>query len=224
MKSIDNKIHIVENFISQETAKFLVDTIGPTTVEAPDPSIFGGPMLGLELKEFTTESKISWQFEKNNNNNNISLDIFTMLIHMMTKTISDFYKKEYSPIQVFYSKMITGGKNDYHFDNYMTEHSEETGEFELNERPFAKNDRSGLLYLNEEYSGGELIFPNQDLRLKPKPGTFIFFEGDDSVPHEVTTVESGERHNIISFYGLKDDLEIRIEDAISKDKTRLKYL
>lgn len=215
MKSIDNKIHIIENFISMETAKFLVENIGPTTKEAPDPAIFGGPMLGLESNDFNTESKVKWTFEEYNEKNNISLDIFTMLIHAMEKTISNFYKKEYYPVQVFYSKMIIGGKNDLHLDNYTKEKSKE-GNFEIIERPFSKNDRSGLLYLNEDYTGGDLIFPEQELVLRPKPGTFIFFEGDDSVPHEVTAVQSGERHNIISFYGLKDEIDLRIQNNINE--------
>lgn len=202
MISIDNKIHIIENFISKETAEFLTEVIGSATKPTPDEFVLGGPMFSLEAnKSFDIESKILWNFENNNRYNNVSLDIFNMIIQSMSVTISDFYNEKYVPVQVFYSKMIKNGKNDLHLDNYMYD-----TDMKVVERPLSRDDRSGLLYLNEDYEDGFLNFPKQNLKLKPKPGTFIFFEGNEDVPHEVTPVVSGERHNIISFYRKKTDI------------------
>lgn len=210
MKSFDNKIHIIENFIDKETAYFLTKVIGSTTVPAQNPHVFGGPMAGLESsKNFNIETKISWDFKNNNQYNNVALDIFNMLIQTMSLAISDFYNEKYIPVQVFYSKMVEGAKNDLHLDNYMYDK-----DMNLIERPFSKNDRSGLLYLNEDYDGGFINFPKQNLNLKPKAGTFIFFEGNEDAPHEVTPVISGERHNIISFYGRKIDIENSTRTAL----------
>ena len=72
------------------------------------------------------------------------------------------------------------------------------------------DDRAALLYLNEDYTGGELFFPLQNWEYKPKPGTLIFFKGDHTIPHGVKKVESGERVNMISFlYNEKDKLRPR---------------
>ena len=87
--------------------------------------------------------------------------------------------------QLFHSVMTPGAKNALHWDNYI-----ENGD----------EDVSSLLYINDDYSGGELHFPNQNLKIKPKKGTFIFFSGDETVEHEVTTVTEGNRNAFVGFY------------------------
>ena len=62
------------------------------------------------------------------------------------------------------------------------------------------NDISGLLYFNDDYTGGMLEFPNQGLSIKPEIGSFIFFIGDQNKPHLVTEIESGSRDVYITFY------------------------
>ena len=61
-------------------------------------------------------------------------------------------------------------------------------------------DKSGLLYLNDDYEGGELVFPEQSLSIKAEAGSLIFFEGDYKKPHGVNEVISGNRYNLVTFY------------------------
>lgn len=198
MYSYDNKIHVIENFISKEMSQFLVENIKDRTVPSPDPTISAGPMLSVGLENISQSNKMPWHVE-NFKNKEIIIDIITMILTSMNKTVCDFYNLDYVPTNFFYSKMTKGGKNILHMDNfYNISHDK------IVPKPHNSEDRSGLLYLNDNYEGGLLRFPKQDLTLKPKPGTFIFFMGDDSLPHEVTEVISGERHNIISFYWPKN--------------------
>jgi hypothetical protein len=197
MYSYDNKIHVIENFINKDTANFLVKTINPETIEIPNQiGIWGGPSKAKDLFKIGPGNPFTWGDDTSNQNWNISMDILTMLISLMNKTISDFYKNKYIPTNFFYSKMCKDGKNTLHMDNLYLRNDDSKLIRKINN----KNDRSGLLYLNSEYEGGLLNFPKQNIQLKPEPGTFIFFEGNENLPHEVTRVLSGERHNIISFY------------------------
>ena len=66
--------------------------------------------------------------------------------------------------------------------------------------PVTINDVSSLFYINEEYEGGELNFPDQNLLIKPKKGTFIFFRGEESLMHEVKVVKSGSRNAFVGFF------------------------
>lgn len=62
-----------------------------------------------------------------------------------------------------------------------------------------------ILYLNDDYVGGELFFVNKDLRLRPKPGTLVIFPGTDEFNHGVTHVEKGPiRYVIVGFIKVKD--------------------
>jgi hypothetical protein len=52
-----------------------------------------------------------------------------------------------------------------------------------------------VLYLNEEYEGGELLFPTKNFAVKPKAGTCVLFPAGYSYPHG-TNECSAERHGI----------------------------
>jgi len=52
-----------------------------------------------------------------------------------------------------------------------------------------------VLYLNEEYEGGELHFPTKNFAVKPRAGTCVIFPAGYSYPHG-TNKCSAERHGI----------------------------
>jgi hypothetical protein len=62
-----------------------------------------------------------------------------------------------------------------------------------------------ILYLNDDYEGGELFFRNIDLEIKPKKGSLLIFPGTEEFFHGVNTVKSGPiRYVIIGFIKEKD--------------------
>ena len=64
-------------------------------------------------------------------------------------------------------------------------------------------DLSGLFYLNDDYEGGELYFPLQNIEFKPKPGGAYFFPGDKNFIHGVREIKSGIRYVIPFFWTIK---------------------
>lgn len=54
------------------------------------------------------------------------------------------------------------------------------------------------LYLNDDYSGGELWFPFRDLKIKPKAGQLILFPGGHEYIHGVTEVIGSPRYVFFS--------------------------
>lgn len=71
---------------------------------------------------------------------------------------------------------------------------------------FQTKHYSSLIYLNEDYVGGELYFPEHDFSIKPEAGTLICFKGDEHTLHGVKKVESGIRYTISLFW---EDTEYR---------------
>jgi hypothetical protein len=62
-----------------------------------------------------------------------------------------------------------------------------------------------ILYLNDDYSNGELFFVNKNLELKPKPGSLLVFPGTEEFEHGVRKVGSGPiRYVLVGFVKLKD--------------------
>ena len=61
-------------------------------------------------------------------------------------------------------------------------------------------DYGSIIYLNEEYEGGELFFPKYNIHIKPKPGTLVFFPSTNMYAHGVTEVLSGARYTSPHFW------------------------
>lgn len=56
-----------------------------------------------------------------------------------------------------------------------------------------------LCYLNEDYEGGEIYFPQYSISIKPSVNEFIFFPGTDYYMHGVSAVSSGNRLVVQNF-------------------------
>jgi hypothetical protein len=93
---------------------------------------------------------------------------------------------------------------------YARIHSDNTDQHG-NSGPFARSRYAAFLYLNENFEGGILKFPKQDVEIVPKVGMLAAFDGGFNNMHEVTLIESGVRYTIGSFW---DDRE---EDAYPQE-------
>jgi hypothetical protein len=65
---------------------------------------------------------------------------------------------------------------------------------------FPYYDIASLFYLNDDYEGGELYFPLQDVQFKPKRGAAYFFPGDKNYIHGVTEVQNSLRYTCPFFW------------------------
>jgi hypothetical protein len=59
---------------------------------------------------------------------------------------------------------------------------------------------SGLLYLNDDYEGGQTYFTNKDIEVEPKAGRIAIFYGDLDHEHGVRQITRGERKTIVTFW------------------------
>ncbi|MBL4619121.1 MAG: 2OG-Fe(II) oxygenase [Marinicaulis sp.] len=60
-------------------------------------------------------------------------------------------------------------------------------------------DFSTLMYINEEFEGGEIYFPNCDFGMKPRRGMLVAFPSDWRYTHMAKPVTSGIRYAIVSW-------------------------
>ena len=58
---------------------------------------------------------------------------------------------------------------------------------------------SSIAYLSDDYEGGEIEFPEYEIKYKPLAGDLIIFPCDNVV-HEVYPVISGQRSTVVGFY------------------------
>ena len=66
--------------------------------------------------------------------------------------------------------------------------------------PFPWRDFASVVYLNDNFEGGEIHFPNQGKQFKPKKGALIVFPGTYEFLHGVKEVTEGIRYTLPSFH------------------------
>lgn len=59
---------------------------------------------------------------------------------------------------------------------------------------------SVLLYLNDDYEGGEIEFMHSNIKIKPEPGSVLFFPSNFLYVHEVYPITKGPRYSLPNWY------------------------
>ena len=114
--------------------------------------------------------------------------------------------KSYEPAQ--FLGYPVGGHYLQHIDGEKMD--PQTGEWE----EALPRDISFLFYLNSEFGGGEIEFPDLGLTIKPKKGMMIAFPSYKEFPHKVHPVTWGHRYTIVSWVGTKE----KLYDTVSKPR------
>ena len=63
----------------------------------------------------------------------------------------------------------------------------------------SKRSVSVLIYINDDYEGGEIEFPNFKIKIKPKAGTLILFPSNYAYGHIAHPVTSGTKYVIATW-------------------------
>ena len=60
-------------------------------------------------------------------------------------------------------------------------------------------DLSTILFLNDDFEGGEFVFPDLRIRIKPEPGLLVAFPSSEFYLHMVEPVTSGTRYAMVNW-------------------------
>jgi predicted 2-oxoglutarate/Fe(II)-dependent dioxygenase YbiX len=94
-------------------------------------------------------------------------------------------------VESFYAACLSPGDSHIaHADNERRRH----GRWIPNHSP--QRDYTGIAYLNDDFTGGELVFPDLDVVIAPKPGLLVAFPGNHDFVHAVPNILSGKRYSL----------------------------
>ena len=63
-----------------------------------------------------------------------------------------------------------------------------------------KRSVSALLYLNDEFSGGETEFVNFNIKIKPEPGMLVLFPSNYAYRHIAHPVLTGTKYAVVTWF------------------------
>jgi hypothetical protein len=166
-----HRITVIDNFITEEDAKILI-------AEQLKPSEIN------PYPEYYKERYGGTAFPYNKNVMDI-LKKYSFLSNEKHKELNGFINPIYT-FKAFGSCWLPGTKGGLHIDAQGPE-------------PWI--EFSTIIYLNDEFDGGDIYFPNQGFAYKPKKYSAVFFPSAGSeYIHGVTTVKSGIRHTALYMH------------------------
>jgi hypothetical protein len=169
-----SKIKVIENFIDESDAQILINEINSPSERNPYPAYYADRNGGTA-------------FPYNDN-------VMSILKKYATK--ANAAQKEFFDLnedvivtKAFGSKWQVGGSGAPHIDA-------------IEKEPFI--EYSCVMYLNDEYEGGEIYFPKQNFSIKPAKYSAIIFPGNKyEYVHGVSEIKAGERYTALYMQSTK---------------------
>jgi hypothetical protein len=166
-----HRVHVIDNYITQEEADILISEMKNPSETNPYPEYYAKRFGGTA---FPYNKKVMDILIKYGNKANEEHKRLNGYLH-------DIYV-----FKGFGSWWQEGTKGGLHIDAQDPE-------------PWI--EWSTVIYLNEDFEGGQIYFPNQNVVYSPKALSAVFFPSAGSeYVHGITTVTKGNRHTALYMH------------------------
>jgi len=182
-----------ENFMTQEELDFLSNAARDITIWDITETHYNEDGTVIYDSDYWKD-RVATSRALNANNPEIIPAIVNMQLRLK-QDVDKFYNVDADPTPPAIVRWLPGQLQMPHADKELHE-----GDNAGKPNDFPWYDIAGLFYLNDDYEGGELYFPNQNIQFKPKPGAAYFFPGDMNYIHGVTEIKSGIRYVVPFFF------------------------
>lgn len=82
---------------------------------------------------------------------------------------------------------------------------------------------ASLLYLNDDYQGGDLFFSKQNMNISPSAGSLLVFDGGEDHTHGVTEITEGVRYVFVAFWDYEEPAQMHEFWNQEQEKNANKY-
>jgi hypothetical protein len=156
-------------------------------------------IINLDFSGAAKEGVISNDEFKTDYASRITLSIDVPYSGNTGNEFTDIFRETFDPVEKDYMSVFNislKSHNPYKILKY-----EVGGKFETHMDDAGGNFRrvSTVYYLNDDYEGGELCFPQFNIELKPEKGDMVVFPSSYVYSHNVNPVTSGNRFSIASW-------------------------
>jgi 2-oxoglutarate-Fe(II)-dependent oxygenase superfamily protein len=171
-----DKILVSENTLSLKECAFLIDLYDRYSGLTRCRDYNSRPLLDYYTLRDVDRESASW--------------VYGIALRCKEKIEGSLSTPELFVESLFIACLLPGDSHIAHADNERIEH----GRWVPNHTP--QRDYTGLAYLNDDFTGGELVFPDLDVVIVPKAGLLVVFPSDHEFVHAVPKVLSGKRYSL----------------------------
>lgn len=179
----DNRIVEIPNFVTPEEAKGMSSYFESKAEMWGDIAFYGSSGMGIMHDD--EDTKLFGLYPT----------FFQELTAKYKEAVEEVFGRPVKPNTSHAQKWDVGGFASPHSDN---------SDFDGNPTSFQINKYVGILYLNDDYEGGNLFFPDHDIDFKPPAYSFITFPGGVENIHGVSEITAGTRYTMVSFWDFEE--------------------
>ena len=186
----NKQIYIVANFLDSDVAELCSDYYHALL-------FYSGKVSDRE------KLALGWVPNKDSlKNDELVYGVIKEAIEKMKAIMKEYFPEQEIELFKTYQDVSVRTPEGSKLDGKMSPHVDGPGEKSAQ----TKNIRTvgGLLYINDNYDGGELTYPNLNYEYKPAAGSFVMHLGmDEDYLHGVNEIKNGWRFNL-GIFGYED--------------------
>jgi len=177
----ERSFHVIEDYLSPETCDYFSQIVLDNSQTDPKPNFRG---MGF----FDSELLAAGHYPFHQDPDKKLLDL--------VEAVRQYYENTYEMYGEFVFSRIFGNVMDQGavLASHRDEDANPDGEFDGKKRSHVCS-----ILLNDDYEGGELLFDDQGVAIKPKKGSLVLFPGH-YVSHGVNEITKGSRVNLLVFF------------------------
>ena len=132
----------------------------------------------------------------------IASEIIDLYRNVVTNVINPFYEFEVKDSEL--PQLLHYGIDGHYMPHCDGESLwKPPGNEPLIWRKSTDRDLSTVLFLNNDFEGGDFIFPELRIRIRPEPGMLVCFPSTHEYLHGVEPVTKGTRYSIVNWMTVK---------------------
>jgi predicted 2-oxoglutarate/Fe(II)-dependent dioxygenase YbiX len=148
-----------------------------------------------------------WRVDKNiRDTQHVEMGLlFSKIVDLLKDTVREvvnpFYEVQISESEV--PQILSYGIGGHYCPHIDGESLWQPPTGELIWKKSTDRDLSMVFYLNDDFEGGDFIFPDLKIRVRPEPGMLICFPSNHHYKHGVEPVTKGKRYSIVCWAQIK---------------------
>lgn len=213
---IETHIRVYENVLSKEYCKLLIEKYELTHAARKGEALFRDKVEEIEVPTFDPTdpdyNADAWELWKN-----VDDEICEFSDAIVAKYFEHYmvepYEYAYCGCKMLYYPPLA--HSPLHYDDELV--AKDGGSIGV-ARPLTL-----VVFLNDDFEAGELVFPDQKVIVKPKQGAIAVFPASYMYPHTTTPTCGKQRYVLLPFYR-KAGLNVKIENYNKKFKEKKQTL
>lgn len=191
-------IKVIDNFMSKDETKELIYACENETDHVWWYQKFPGPEYAMhalgEYQKLCTDMTVGYHSQKN--------PILKKYIEKLSNTISYDIGKKLIPIFHFNKHTVMPDKETAPHTDAGSKHMDDI-DYLSDYSPKhcyepCLSEYTAIIYLNDNYDGGNLYFPEYNLEINHTPGQLVYFPAGAEYAHGVSMVKNHARWNLIT--------------------------